>query len=133
MINGLIAQIERVINKPIDLLNGALNIINKIPNVHIPNIQRFSLPRLAKGGVLTTATPVIAGEYLGAKANPEIVTPQKIMADTFTKVLKETNAQPSQQITINVSGVFATSPDERRKVADQIMQAFEQSQKARFA
>ena len=55
------------------------------------------------------------------------------MADTFTKVLKETNAQPSQQITINVSGVFATSPDERRKVADQIMQAFEQSQKARFA
>ncbi len=43
------------------------------------NIQRFSLPLPAKGGVfLTTATPAIAGEYLGLSTNPEIVTPQKL-------------------------------------------------------
>ncbi len=43
------------------------------------------------------------------------------MADTFNKVLKETNAQPSQQITIN-AGVSA-APRWEAKVADQIMQA----------
>ena len=50
-------------------------------------ISTISLPRLAKGGVLTEATTVVAGEYSGAKSNPEIVTPQNIMRDTFEDVL----------------------------------------------
>lgn len=51
------------------------------------SINTLSLPRLAKGGVLTEATTVVAGEYSGAKSNPEIVTPQNIMRDTFEDVL----------------------------------------------
>lgn len=40
---------------------------------------------LAKGGVLTQSTIVEAGEYAGAKSNPEIVTPQNIMYETNVK------------------------------------------------
>lgn len=40
---------------------------------------------LADGGVLTRPTPVLAGEYPGAKSNPEIVTPQNLMYETNLK------------------------------------------------
>lgn len=43
------------------------------------------LPALADGGVLTSPTPVLAGEYPGAKSNPEIVTPQSLMYETNLK------------------------------------------------
>lgn len=43
------------------------------------------LAALATGGVLTQPTPVLAGEYPGAKTNPEIVTPQNLMYETNLK------------------------------------------------
>ena len=86
-INGVISLIERTINSAISLINGGIRLINLIPGVYVESINTLSLPRLAKGGVLTEATTVIAGEYSGAKTNPEIVTPQNIMRDTFEDVL----------------------------------------------
>ena len=65
----------------------------------------MSLPRLAKGGVLTEATTVIAGEYSGAKTNPEIVTPQNIMRDTFEDVLSNYSGNNNDRpiyLTVNV-------------------------------
>lgn len=43
----------------------------------------LSVPALARGGVLTEPTTILAGEYPGARANPEIVTPKNLMYDTF--------------------------------------------------
>lgn len=86
-INGVISLIERTINSAIRLINGGIRLINLIPGVYVGSINTLSLPRLAKGGVLTEATTVVAGEYSGAKSNPEIVTPQNIMRDTFEDVL----------------------------------------------
>lgn len=43
------------------------------------------LAALADGGVLTRPTPVLAGEYPGARSNPEIVTPQKLLYETSIK------------------------------------------------
>ncbi len=51
-INGVISMIENVINKGIDMINGAINLINNIPGVSIGKFSRVNLPRLAKGGVL---------------------------------------------------------------------------------
>ncbi len=51
-INGVLGTIEKVINKAIGFINGAIKIINKIPKVDIPTIKEVSLPRLATGGVL---------------------------------------------------------------------------------
>lgn len=44
-----------------------------------------ALAALADGGVLTTPTPALVGEYPGAKRNPEIVTPQNIMRETMAE------------------------------------------------
>ena len=51
-INGVISQIEKIINKGIGLINGAIGIINKIPGVNIGKIGKLNLPRLAQGGIL---------------------------------------------------------------------------------
>lgn len=93
IVNAIIGGINKVIAIPFNGLNSALRAIK---NVNIMGLQPFSwintigvpqIPKLAKGGVLTEATAVIAGEYSGAKSNPEIVTPQNILRDTFEDVL----------------------------------------------
>ena len=86
-INTVLSMIENSINRAIGLINGAIDIINKVPGVDIGHIGTLSLPRLAKGGVLYDDTAFIGGEYANAATNPEIVTPQNIMAETFDKVL----------------------------------------------
>ena len=86
-INTVLSMIENSINRAIALINGAIDIINKVTGVDIGHIGTLSLPRLAKGGVLYDDTVFIGGEYANAATNPEIVTPQNIMAETFDKVL----------------------------------------------
>lgn len=86
-INSVLSMIEDTINKAIGLINGAIDLINKISPKDIGHISTLSLPRLAKGGVLYDDTAFIGGEYANAATNPEIVTPQNIMAETFDKVL----------------------------------------------
>ena len=48
-----------------------------------------ALAALADGGVLTTPTPALVGEYAGAKSNPEIVSPQNIMRETVSEANTE--------------------------------------------
>ena len=67
-INGVIGMIEGTINTAINLINGAIRLINMIPGVGIGELGHVRLPRLAKGGVLDNgARTVIAGED-GAEA-----------------------------------------------------------------
>lgn len=66
-INGIISMIEGVINKAIGLINGAINLVNKIPGVNIGEISELSMPRLAKGGIVTRSTIANIGED-GAEA-----------------------------------------------------------------
>lgn len=93
VVNAIIGGINKVIAIPFNGINTALKAIK---SVNIMGLQPFSwintigvpqIPKLAKGGVLTEATTVIAGEYSGASTNPEIVTPQNIMEETFDKVM----------------------------------------------
>ena len=87
-INSVLSMIENTINRAIGLINGAIDLINKVtPGDGLGHISTLSLPRLAKGGVLYDDTAFIGGEYANAATNPEIVTPQNIMAETFDKVL----------------------------------------------
>lgn len=61
-INGVISMIEKTINSAIGLINGAINLINKLPGVSVGKVSKLSLPRLAKGGVVDTATIAMIGE-----------------------------------------------------------------------
>lgn len=86
-INGVISAIERTINSGIKLINGAIDLINLIPGVGVGKIKEVNFPRLAKGGVVYEPTLAEIGEYSGAKRNPEIVTPQDILRETFEESL----------------------------------------------
>ena len=99
VVNAIIGGLNKVIAVPFNAINGVLN---KIRNINIPLVGKpFAglwgenpmpvpkIPLLAGGGVLDKPTLNIAGEYPGARSNPEIVTPQNIMAETFRSVMKE--------------------------------------------
>ena len=102
IVNSIISGMNKVITIPFNGLNVALR---KLRDVNIMGLTPFNwmgtinvpqIPQLAKGGVLTEATTVLAGEYSGARTNPEIVAPQNIMRDTFEDVLSSYsgNGQP---------------------------------------
>lgn len=61
-LNGVISIIEKRINFAIKLINGAIDIINKIPGVSIGKINELDLPRLAKGGITKGSTIANIGE-----------------------------------------------------------------------
>lgn len=104
-INGVISLIERTINNAIGLINGGISLINLIPGVNIGRIGTLSLPRLAKGAVLKVPTVAEMAEYPGASTNPEIVTPQNIMEETFDRVLSkhQDNNSSGQPIYLTVN------------------------------
>lgn len=54
--------------------------------------KSFTIPSMAAGGVLTAPTLALAGEYAGAKRNPEIVTPQNIMRETVIDAIATVGA-----------------------------------------
>ena len=117
IINSILGGIEGMANGVVNGINTVVKALNKlkfdipdwIPGLggktfgfNIGMIPRVSIPRLAKGGVLTEATTVLAGEYSGAKANPEIVTPQNIMRDTFEDVLSDFNNSNGQPLHVTI-------------------------------
>lgn len=61
-INGVISAIENTINGAIGLINGAIGLINKIPGVELGKIKELQFPRLAKGGIVDSATFAEIGE-----------------------------------------------------------------------
>lgn len=96
---NIVSGIANIFKAPINAmargLNTFINGLNKIkipswvPGVGGKGINIGKIPMLASGGVLTEPTLNIAGEYPGARSNPEIVTPQNIMKDTFREVMSE--------------------------------------------
>ena len=67
-VNGIIGAAEKVLNAPINAINTAIGVLNKVPGVNIGKIKTFSLPRMERGGVLEKgARTIIAGEN-GAEA-----------------------------------------------------------------
>ena len=108
IVNAIINGINKVIRIP---FNGLNTVLRNIRNAEIMGLKPFNwigtinvpqIPQLAKGGVLTEATTVLAGEYSGAKTNPEIVTPQNIMRDTFEDVLSDFNSGNGQPLHVTI-------------------------------
>ena len=91
VINALIRGINRVVAIPFNGLKAALNKLKNVKTLGrkpfskvIGNISVPQIPMLAKGGVITSPTIAMMGEYAGAKTNPEIVTPQSILRETIS-------------------------------------------------
>lgn len=66
-INAVISTVEGAINAIPNAINGAISAINELPGVNISKMSAVSLPRLAKGGVVSSSTIANIGED-GAEA-----------------------------------------------------------------
>jgi TP901 family phage tail tape measure protein len=65
VVNAVLAGVQTVLNAPINALNAALGIINKIPGVDISLIPTFQLPRLARGTMDWPGGPAMVHERGG--------------------------------------------------------------------
>ncbi len=85
-------MIEKTINRAINIINGAINLINKLPGVNVGKINTLSLPRLAEGGYFKANQPTLA--MIGDnKTQDEIASPVPKMQEAMRSVLKEQNNQ----------------------------------------
>ncbi len=83
-VNGALSIAENAVNGFINLINGAIKLINKIPGVNIGNVGRISLPRLARGGIVDSPTQAIIGE-----AGAEAVVPLENNTEWIDKIAKK--------------------------------------------
>lgn len=105
-INGVISLIENTINSAIGLINGAIGLINKIPGVSVNKVSRLSLPRLAQGGIVDSATVAMIGEGRSAEAVIPLDELWKRM-DKMTESI--TGAGGGSPIVVNVYGAEGQS------------------------
>lgn len=97
-VNIIIGILNTIARTFVEVVNWIVRAINKI-HVDIPNwvpfvggksigfnlreVQYTGIPYMANGGVVTSPTLAMVGEYAGASSNPEIVTPQNILKETI--------------------------------------------------
>ena len=91
VINGMIRGVVSGINLVVRAINSIkVDIPDWVPLIggkhigfHLSEVTAPQIPTLAKGGVITSPTLAMVGEYAGADNNPEIVTPQHILKETI--------------------------------------------------
>lgn len=93
-INEALKNIEKVINKAIGYINGALDYINQIPGVNIGHIKTITLPRLAQGAVIPPNRKFMA--ILGdQKQGTNIEAPLDTIKQAVREVLESGNYSTS--------------------------------------
>lgn len=61
-INGVLSTSTKIINGFISAINFAIDVINAIPGVNISKLDKLSVPKLARGGIVDSATLAVVGE-----------------------------------------------------------------------
>ena len=128
-VNGILGYLEWQINGIINVLNGALAAIDKITPGSLPRIDKVSIPRLAAGGIVMPQPGGILANIAEA-GEPEAVIPLSKL-DKILAAERGNNTSNQSNITINLSGVFATSKQEQRRVAEQIAQRLQEIQNSK--
>lgn len=125
-INGIIYFIEDTINGAINLINGAIKLINKIPGVEIGKIKELDLPKLAKGGVLTSGSAIVA------EAGPELIqmVNGKTVVTPLTNTAKNTNAgnfkgDTKNEINLNIENFYNNRQQDIKELTEEILQEAE--------
>lgn len=76
VINAVLRTIENILNFPIRSINKLINVINKVPGINLGTLTEFSLPRLAKGGIINMpGKGVPVGSAIGGERGQEGVIP----------------------------------------------------------
>lgn len=130
-INTVLNYVEGIINKPIEAINGLIDIINAVPGISLGKLDTISLPRLATGGIVESTkggSVITAGEA----GEDEWVVPESKMASMLEKLEARGLNGNSGNITINVEGVWATNAQQKREVAEDIWGAINQINKSKM-
>lgn len=61
-VNAVLRTMENILNTPIRAINSLIGVINAVPGINLTRLSTFSLPRLAKGGIISQPTQAIIGE-----------------------------------------------------------------------
>lgn len=100
-VNAVLGTGARIINGFIDAINVAIGIINAIPGVNIGYLSRLSVPAMAKGGIVDSATLAVVGEQ-----GKEAVVPLENNLEWLDKLAGMLNDRMggNQPIVLNVDG-----------------------------
>lgn len=83
--DGLVGIVKSAMNSVIRVLNKfSIEIPDWVPKFGGRKFG-FNIPYLAEGGVITSPTLAMVGEYAGAKRNPEIVAPQSMIREIISE------------------------------------------------
>ena len=126
-INGVISMIENTVNSAIRIINGAINLINRLPGVSVGNVSGLSLPRLAKGGILTNGRAIVA------EAGPEIVemVNGKTIVTPLSGTAKNTALERNfggqkgslkQEISLNIENFYNNRKQDVRELTEEVME-----------
>lgn len=76
IVNAVLKTIESVLNSPIKAINSLISVINKVPGINLGKLSTFSLPRLAKGGIVNMpGQGVSLGSAIAGERGREAVLP----------------------------------------------------------
>ena len=123
VVNAVIGFASNTINGFIRSINWAIGVINNIPGVSIPTLQEISLPRLAEGGIATTATIAEIGE-----AGDEAVLPLNAFWNKLEQYLKpqpQAAAAVTNNIYVTIDGRNTDDESLANKVAHRIVEVIE--------
>lgn len=93
-INSVLSTAVGIINGFISAINFAIGVINAIPGVNIKTLNKLSVPKLAKGGIVDRATLAVVGE-----AGKEAVVPLENNTEWMDKLAERIaarNTSPSK-------------------------------------
>jgi len=111
-INAVLSTAENILNAPIKAINKILDKINEVISPNIPKLNTIDLPRLARGGIVDGATPLIAGEA-GAEAiiplenNTQWI--RKVAAEMAQEFATANNENGAGQIVINQTNNYSSA------------------------
>ena len=100
-INGVLSTATKIINGFISAINIAMSVINAIPGVNIKKLSKLSVPKLAEGGIVDSATLAVIGEQ-----GKEAVVPLENNTEWIDKLADRIAAKTggSTPIVLNVDG-----------------------------
>lgn len=100
-VNSVLSTATKIINGFISAINFAIDIINAIPGVNIKRLDKLSVPQMAQGGIVDSATLAVIGEQ-----GKEAVVPLENNLEWLDKLAGMLNDRmgSNQPIVLNVDG-----------------------------
>ena len=122
--NSILGPLENAINGVIRILGPFINLYNSVAEAtgghKLDIIGNISLPRLAKGAIVSSPIAAIVGDN---PTSPEVVAPLHDLVDIMRRALADVGGT---QVLVTVSvapGGFATPEEAGQRVADEFVRA----------